>query len=88
LQRRITAEGTTFRVLLSEARRELGERLLSDQSISIDEVAILLGYQDTSSFYRAFKSREGVTPHSWRKQNGHGLSFQSGAGWGAFVLTG
>jgi AraC-like DNA-binding protein len=77
LQRRITAEGTTFRAILSEARRELEERLLSDQSISIDEVAILLGYQDTSSFYRAFKDREGVTPHSWRKQNGHGPGFRA-----------
>ncbi|WP_353646596.1 AraC family transcriptional regulator ligand-binding domain-containing protein [Mesorhizobium sp. WSM2239] len=77
LQRRITEEGTTFRALLSEARRELGEQLLSDQSISIDEVAILLGYQDTSSFYRAFKDREGVTPHSWRKQNAQGAGFRT-----------
>jgi AraC-like DNA-binding protein len=69
LQRRITEEGTTFRELLAEARQELGEHLLSDLSISIDEVAILLGYQDTSSFYRAFKDWQGVTPHNWREQN-------------------
>lgn len=70
LQRRITEEGTTFREILAAARQELGEHLLSDSSISIDEVAILLGYQDTSSFYRAFKERQGVTPHNWREQNG------------------
>ncbi|WP_208021170.1 AraC family transcriptional regulator [Paracoccus alkanivorans] len=70
LQRRIAEEGTTFRALLSDARLELGEQLLSDPLIAIDEVAILLGYQDTSSFYRAFKDRQGVTPYNWREQNG------------------
>jgi AraC-like DNA-binding protein len=70
LQRRITEDGTTFRQLLAEARQELGEHLLSDQSISIDEVAVLLGYQDTSSFYRAFKEWQGVTPHNWRANVG------------------
>ncbi|WKC21219.1 AraC family transcriptional regulator ligand-binding domain-containing protein (plasmid) [Rhizobium sp. SSA_523] len=68
LQRRITEDGTTFRQLLAEARQELGENLLVDQTISIDEVAILLGYQDTSSFYRAFKEWQGVTPQNWRAQ--------------------
>ncbi|KQY20309.1 AraC family transcriptional regulator [Rhizobium sp. Root482] len=70
LQRRITEDGTTFRQLLADARQELGEHLLSDPTISIDEVAVLLGYQDTSSFYRAFKEWQGVTPHNWRAQSG------------------
>lgn len=70
LQRRITEDGTTFRQLLADARQELGEYLLSDPSISIDEVAVLLGYQDTSSFYRAFREWQGVTPHNWRAQTG------------------
>lgn len=69
LQRRITDEGATFRALLAEARQELGRRLLSDSSMSVDEVACLLGYQDTSSFYRGFKEWEGVTPNHWRAQN-------------------
>jgi AraC-like DNA-binding protein len=70
LQRRITDEGTTFRDLLVEARRELGRQLLSEPSAEIDEVACLLGYQDTSSFYRAFREWEGMTPSRWRKLNG------------------
>ena len=72
LQRRITDEGTTFRELLAEARGELGRQLLSDPSAEIDEVACLLGYQDTSSFYRAFRDREGVTPNRWRELNRDG----------------
>jgi AraC-like DNA-binding protein len=70
LQRRITEEGTSFRELLVEARQELGRRLLSDPTAEIDEVACLLGYQDSSSFYRAFRDSEGVTPSRWRELHG------------------
>lgn len=72
LQRRITDEGKTFRELLVEARQELGRQLLSDATADIDEVACLLGYQDASSFYRAFRDWEGVTPSRWRELNIHG----------------
>jgi AraC-like DNA-binding protein len=72
LQRRITDEGTTFRELLVEARQELGRQLLTDPSAEIDEVACLLGYQDASSFYRAFRDWEGVTPSRWRELNSSG----------------
>ena len=66
LQRRITEQGASYRGLLDEARQELGRRLLSDAQNSIDEIAFLLGFQDTSSFYRAFRAWEGVTPAQWR----------------------
>lgn len=70
LQRRIAEHGTTFRALLVEARQELGEQLLLDPALGIDEVACLLGYQDTSSFYRAFNDWKGIPPNRWRAQNG------------------
>lgn len=70
LQRRITDEGKTFRELLSEARQDLGRQLLSNPATDIDEVACLLGYQDRSSFYRAFRDWEGLTPLQWRELNG------------------
>jgi AraC-like DNA-binding protein len=66
LQRRITGGATTFRDLLSDARRELSQQLLEDPTIDIDEVTCLLGYQDTTSFYRAFKDWAGVSPGEWR----------------------
>ena len=73
LQRRITEDGTSFRDVLIEARQELGRQLLSDPSAEIDEVACLLGYQDASSFYRAFRYWEGVTPSRWRELHGSKL---------------
>ncbi len=70
LQRRITEEGTNFRALLNEARREWGCQLLRDGRSGIDEIAYLLGYQDARSFCRAFSDWEGMPPNRWRKLNG------------------
>ena len=69
LQRRITEEGSTFRTLVQDSRRELGHRLLSGYATDMAEVACLLGFQDVTSFYRAFRGWEGTTPQAWRKRN-------------------
>lgn len=69
LQRRITDEGTSFKDLLVEARQETCRHLLADIAVQIDEIAYMLGYQDTRSFYRAFKDWEGVTPATWRDRH-------------------
>ncbi len=70
LQRRITAEGTSFRSLLDEARQELVRQYLADPGIGLSEAAFLLGYQDANSFFRAFRSWEGTTPAHWRDGRG------------------
>jgi len=70
LQRRITEEGTTFRVLLTGARQQLARQFLSSANASLEEVAYLLGYQDVNAFHRAFKDWEGVTPGTWREHRG------------------
>ncbi len=69
LQRRITEEGTTFRQLLNETRKELIREYLADDSVEITEAAFLLGFENTNSFYRAFRSWEGKTPAEWRAAN-------------------
>jgi AraC-like DNA-binding protein len=66
LQRRITGEGTNFRQLLSDTRRELVRKYLADDSVEITEAAFLVGFEDPNSFYRAFRSWEGTTPAEWR----------------------
>jgi AraC-like DNA-binding protein len=66
LQRRITAEGTNFRDLLMEARRQLARHYLSQPEIGTNEAAFLLGFEDTNSFYRAFRGWENATPGKWR----------------------
>lgn len=72
LQRRIAEAGTSFRHLLEASRQELGRDMLASGVTAPDEISFLLGYQDTSSFYRAFREWEGVTPSQWREINSKG----------------
>lgn len=66
LARRLTDEGTSHKVLLSELRAELAKRYLGDASLSVGEVAFLLGFSEPSAFHRAFKRWTGTTPASFR----------------------
>ena len=67
LQRRLEEEGTTFAALLDEARRTAALEYLKDRRISIADTAILVGFSEPSTFYRAFKRWTGTTPASWRR---------------------
>lgn len=67
LKRRLQEEGTTFRVLLAQARGATAETLLGDARLSLTEVAERLGFSDLSSFSQAFKRRYGVPPGTYRR---------------------
>ncbi len=67
LQRRLEEEGTSFASLLDETRHLAALEYLKDQRISITETAFLLGFSDSSTFYRAFKRWANQTPAQFRK---------------------
>jgi AraC-like DNA-binding protein len=54
LQRRLTAEGTSFAEILDLLRQELAFAYL-DRKLPVAEVASLLGYADATAFHHAFK---------------------------------
>jgi len=66
LQEALQAEGTSFRDLLDDARRDLALRHLRDPETPVAEVALLLGFSEPSAFYRAFRRWTGATPQSFR----------------------
>jgi AraC-like DNA-binding protein len=66
LQRRLSARGYSFQVLVDESRRELAERLLKETEYPLAEVAFLVGFSEQSAFNRAFKRWAGQTPRSYR----------------------
>jgi len=68
LQRRIVDDGATFRQLLLEARQELAREYLVRPDMDVAEVAYLVGYEDSNSFYRAFRTWEGTTPSQLRSK--------------------
>ena len=67
LQRKLVSEGCSFSDLLSETRRELAVRYLSNSNHSITEVAQLTGYSALSSFTRWFVAEFGMSPGRWRR---------------------
>jgi AraC-like DNA-binding protein len=67
LQRKLHASHTSFRTLLSGVREELAENYVRDATISLLEIAFVLGYSDYSSFSRAYKRWKGISPSKIRK---------------------
>ena len=54
---------------VTELRIEHAKSLLvSDEDISISEIASEIGYSDTSYFIRKFRSAEGISPGKYRKK--------------------
>lgn len=62
LQRRLGEEGVTFQMTLADVREDLARHYLTQSSLSLTEIAFLLGYDDPNSFHRAFNRRTGRTP--------------------------
>lgn len=67
LQRRLEDEGTAFAELLDSTRHMAAQEYLKDPRIAIAEVAYLLGFSESSTFYRAFKRWTNKTPVQFRK---------------------
>jgi AraC-like DNA-binding protein len=66
LHRRLSDEGTRFNDLLDAVRRQLAEQYLSRPRLAITEVAYLVGFNDPSAFFKAFRRWTGVTPSEFR----------------------
>jgi AraC-like DNA-binding protein len=69
LQRRLGEEGTSFQELLNETRYDMSHRYLKDSGLSVPEISYLLGFRDTSSFFRAFHGWTGMTPGDYRSSD-------------------
>jgi AraC-like DNA-binding protein len=64
--RRLSLEGLTFSDILESLRSDLAGRYLSDEDLSISQIAWLLGYQEVSALTHAFKRWTGKTPREAR----------------------
>tara|TARA_R110001592_G_C13189203_1_gene752171 strand:- start:9260 stop:10300 length:1041 start_codon:yes stop_codon:yes gene_type:complete len=66
LQRKLKETGHSYKALLDDTRRRIAELYLTDNTLSMNEIAFLVGYQEQSSFNHAFKSWNGVSPSVYR----------------------
>lgn len=74
LNRRLKAEGTTFRQELENVRYTVSQQLLTATHASLDEISLSLGYSDSTAFHHAFKRWSGISPAQWRnakEKQGH-----------------
>ena len=67
-QRRLSEVDRTFAHLLEQTRRTLAEGYLADSTLSLAEVAYLLGYKEHASFHRAFRRWHETTPAEYRRR--------------------
>ena len=68
LRRKLAEEGTQFRSLLNETRRDLAMAYIRDTELSFGEIAYLLGFASAEAFQRAFKRWSGQTPGEFRRR--------------------
>ena len=69
LQRYLALEDTSFTLLVDSLKKEHAQKLLAQNNMSIEKVALMLGYAETSHFTRAFKRWMGVTPKYFQTQH-------------------
>ena len=68
-KRRLQAEGTTFRALLSQVRYEIARQLLRDTRLGSADIAHALGYADIACFNHAFRRWSGTNATTWRARH-------------------
>jgi AraC-like DNA-binding protein len=68
LQNKLRAEGTTYRALLDELRRETALKYLQEPDVPLVDLAFLLGYSEQSAFNHAFKRWTGASPQMVRER--------------------
>lgn len=69
LSRALRSEGTSFAAILADTRKTMAIHYLRDTEMTPAEIAFLLSYQDSNSFFRAFKSWTGRTPLQFRQHH-------------------
>jgi AraC-like DNA-binding protein len=74
LQRRLEEEGHDYTALREELREELARSWLGQPHLSLDEIALMLGYSDATAFGRAFRRWTGRPPGEWRTAAARGLA--------------
>ena len=68
LQRRLREEGTSYRELLEETRRELATQYMRQSNLSVNEITYLLGFSEPANFTRAFRRWTGRSPTQYRAE--------------------
>jgi AraC-like DNA-binding protein len=67
LRRHLLSEGTSYQKIKDESRREIAIEMLCFSDLKISDISEHVGFADTSSFVRSFRSWTGLTPKAYRE---------------------
>ena len=68
-RRKLKDEGQNFKQIQNRILEILSIKALTKTTMNISEIAQYIGYAERSSFERAFKSKFGISPAKYRKNN-------------------
>lgn len=69
LRRRLKEGNTSYQEIKDAIRKDASIYYLSKPELSIDEIALLMGFSEASSFHRAFKKWTHQTPSAYRREH-------------------
>jgi AraC-like DNA-binding protein len=72
LARRLLAQHTSYETLLDSVRQQKAIEAVEQSSERLADIALALGFAESSTFYRAFKRWTGVAPAQWRQRYAKG----------------
>jgi AraC-like DNA-binding protein len=68
LSRRLDAEGATFQSIKDELRRDVAIQRLTKTDMPIAVIGAEVGFDDPTTFHRAFRKWTGSTPGAYRSR--------------------
>ena len=67
LQRKLEAEGSSYREVLAQVREGLAVQYLRSTRMTVEEISDRLGYSDAANFRQAFQRWTGASPGAFRR---------------------
>jgi len=67
IQRQLQQQGTNYSEVLQQVRHKRANYLLKHTALSLADIALVLGYQEQSSFSNAYKRWQGQSPKTVRR---------------------
>jgi len=68
LHRHLQKEGSSYQQIKDDCRRDAAISYLNRPELTISAVSMLMGFKDTSAFYRSFKKWTDLSPGEFRKK--------------------
>lgn len=68
LRRRLQQQGTDYQQQLDGTRQQLARQLVTNPQVTVEQLAVVLGYSEAASFRRAFHRWFAMSPQMYRQQ--------------------